>query len=74
MKVSLEDRDSVTVVCVLTFMLVAELPAHYSSIPGVPVPSITNSAPHSIAAHLHPPLCSLPPSNQTNVTLRAWWI
>ena len=63
-----------TVVIVLTFMLVAELPAHHNSIPGVPVPSITNSPPHSIAAHLHPPLCPLPPSSQTNVTLRARWI
>jgi len=59
---------------VLTFVLVKELPARHSSIPGVPVPSITDSSPHSIAAHLHPPLCPLPSSSQTDVSLRTWWV
>ena len=59
---------------VLTFILVAQLPAHHSGIQGVPVPSITDSSPHSIAAHFYPPLCPVSPSSQTNVTIIAWWV
>ena len=55
-------------------MLVAELPTHHSGIQGVPPSSITDSPPHSIAAHLHPPLCPVSPSSQTNVTIIAWWV
>ena len=59
---------------VLTFMLVLELPTHHSGIQGVPVSTITDSPPHSIAAHLHPSLCPVSPSSQTNVTIIAWWV
>ena len=56
-------------------MLVAQLPAHRSSIQGVPdLMSVTDSPPHSIAAHLHPPLRPVSPSSQTSVTINAWWV
>ena len=55
-------------------MLVAELPAHHSGIQGVPVSPITDSSPHSIAAHLYPSLCPLSSSSQTNVIIIAWWV
>ena len=55
-------------------MLEAELPAHHSGIQGVPVPTITDSPPYSIAAHLHPPLCPVSSSSQTNVPHRARWV
>ena len=55
----------------LTLMLVAELPAYHSGIQGIPVSSITDSPPHSIAAYLHPPLRPVPSSSQTNVTIIA---
>ena len=66
--------EGVSYITFLTFMVVAQLPTHYSSIQGVPSSSITDSPPHSIATHLHSPLCPVSPSSQTNVTIIAWWV